>query len=125
MAETSTLDARTPLEHPGKRPPEVRLPKIVQALAFSASRRWTLARAARKHGDIFTLNVPLFGRMVVVADPQLAKELFMANPDDVGNIQPNLSRVLGSGSVFALDGAEHRKRRRLLTPPFHGKSIKN
>jgi cytochrome P450 len=67
----------------------------------------------------------LFGRLVVVADPQLAKELFTANPDDVGNIQPNLSRVLGSGSVFALDGAEHRKRRRLLTPPFHGRSIKN
>jgi cytochrome P450 len=33
--------------------------------------------------------------------------------------------VLGSGSVFALDGADHRRRRKLLTPPFHGKSIKN
>ena len=49
----------------------------------------------------------------------------MANTDDVGNIQPNLSRVLGNGSVFALDGADHRRRRKLLTPPFHGKSIKN
>ncbi len=33
--------------------------------------------------------------------------------------------MLGPGSVFALDRAEHRRRRKLLTPPFHGKSIKN
>ena len=43
----------------------------------------------------------------------------------LGNIQPNLSRLLGSGSVFALDRDDHRQRRRLLAPPFHGKSIKN
>ena len=43
----------------------------------------------------------------------------------LGNIQPNLSRLLGSGSVFGLEGDEHRQRRRLLAPPFHGKSIKN
>ncbi|PWQ88532.1 cytochrome P450, partial [Enterococcus faecium] len=60
-----------------------------------------------------------------VTEQCLAKQVFMANTDDVGNIQPNLSRVLGSGSVFALDGMDHRRRRKLLTPPFHGKSIKN
>ena len=80
---------------------------------------------ARRHGDVFTMNLPMFGRTVIVANPQLAKQLFTASTDDVGNIQPNLSRVLGSGSVFALDGADHRLRRKLLTPPFHGKSIKN
>ena len=74
---------------------------------------------------MFTLDLPVFGKTVTVADPLLAKQLFTANTDDVGNIQPNLSRILGSGSVFALDGAEHRRRRKLLTPPFHGKSIKN
>jgi len=79
----------------------------------------------RRYGDVFTMTLPVFGRSVVVADPQLAKQLFIANTDDVGNIQPNLSRVLGPGSVFALDGADHKRRRRLLTPPFHGKSIKN
>ncbi|MGH3560563.1 MAG: cytochrome P450, partial [Mycobacterium sp.] len=41
-----------------------------------------------------------------------------------GNLQPNLSRLLGSGSVFALDGADHRRRRNLLSPPFHGKSVR-
>jgi cytochrome P450 family 138 len=108
-----------------KAPPRLRLPKIVQGLAFSISRRWTIKQVSRHYGDVFTLNVPVFGKTVVIGDPQVAKELFTANTDDVGNIQPNLSRMLGPGSVFALDGADHRRRRKLLTPPFHGRSIKN
>ncbi|KUI21426.1 cytochrome P450 [Mycobacterium sp. GA-1285] len=106
-------------------PPKPPIPKPLLGIAFSISRRWTAARIARRYGPVFTLNVPVFGRTVVVGEPQLAKQLFMADTDDVGNIQPNLSRVLGPGSVFALDGAEHRRRRRLLTPPFHGKSVRN
>ena len=74
---------------------------------------------------MFTLNVPMFGRVVVVAEPELAKQIFTTSPDELGNIQPNLSRLFGSGSVFALDREEHRRRRRLLAPPFHGKSMKN
>ena len=106
-------------------PPRPPIPKALLGVAFSISRRWTVAQIARRYGSVLTLNLPVFGPTVVVGDPQLAKQLFMANTEDVGNIQPNLSRVLGPGSVFALDGAEHRRRRRLLTPPFHGKSIKN
>ena len=48
-----------------------------------------------------------------------------ASTDDLINVQPNLSRIFGPGSVFALDGKEHRARRELLAPPFHGQSIKN
>ncbi len=36
-----------------------------------------------------------------------------------------MSRLFGSGSVFALDRDDHRRRRRLLAPPFHGKAMKN
>ena len=106
-------------------PPGPRLPMFIQGFAYAVSRTWTIERMTRRYGDVFTMTLPVFGRAVVVADPVLAKQLFTANTDDVGNIQPNLSRVLGPGSVFALDGAEHKRRRRLLTPPFHGKSIKN
>jgi cytochrome P450 len=89
------------------------------------SRRWMMRWNARRYGNVFMLTVPIFGRVVGVADPQLAKQVFTSSPDDLGNIQPNLSRLLGSGSVFALDGDDHRRRRRLLAPPFHGKSMKN
>jgi len=108
-----------------KAPPEPRMPKLLQGLGFALNRRGTVEKLSRKYGDVFTLHALVFGPTVVVADPRVAKQLFAANTDDVGNIQPNLSRILGPGSVFALDGADHRRRRKLLTPPFHGKSVKN
>ena len=110
---------------PAKLPPAVAWPKALQGIGFAVSRRSTIRRAARRYGDVFTLDTPVFGHTVVVADPALVKQVFMASPDDLLNIKPNLSRVLGPGSIFALDGAEHRNRRKLLHPPFHGKSIKN
>lgn len=106
-------------------PPGPTLPRAVQGLAFSAARRWVVTRLVRRYGDVVTMNIPVFGRTVLVAEPQLAKQVYAANPEAVGNIQPNLSRMLGPGSVFALDGTDHRRRRKLLTPPFHGRSIKN
>ncbi|ODQ96054.1 cytochrome P450 [Mycolicibacterium holsaticum] len=125
MSESSTVEAPATPSRAVKLPPGPRLPMTLQGLAFIANRRWTVYRMARRYGEAFSLNIPIFGPTVVVAEPQLAKQVFTANTDDLGNVQPNLSRVLGPGSVFALDGAEHRRRRRLLTPPFHGKSVKN
>lgn len=84
-----------------------------------------IKRLARRYGSVFAVSLPLFGRVVVVGEPELAKQIFTTSPDELGNIQPNLSRMFGSGSVFALDRDDHRRRRRLLAPPFHGKSMKN
>ena len=106
-------------------PPVPRIPKALQGVAFTILRRWTVEQLVRRYGNIFTIDIPVCGPTVVVADPQLAKQIFTTSPDDLGNIQPNLSRLLGSGSVFALDRDDHRRRRRLLAPPFHGKSVKN
>ena len=124
-ATITTPQRSAPAPREVRLPPTPPVPRLIQGLGFTASRKWTVAQIVRRCGDVFTLQLPVFGRTVIVADPALAKELFMANTEDVGNIQPNLSRVLGSGSVFALDGTDHRQRRRLLTPPFHGKSIRN
>ena len=124
-ATITTPERSAPTPREVRLPPTPPVPRLIQGLGFTTSRKWTVAQIVRRCGDVFTLQLPVFGRTVIVADPALAKELFMANTEDVGNIQPNLSRVLGSGSVFALDGADHRRRRRLLTPPFHGKSIRN
>lgn len=106
-------------------PPGPRTARSLQGIAFALFRRPMTEMLVRRYGPAVTISLPVFGQTVIVADPHLAKQLFTAHTDDVGNIQPNLSRVLGPGSVFALDRAEHRRRRKLLTPPFHGKSVKN
>ena len=118
---TQTVDA--PVAGPAKLPPSPRLPKPLGALAFVANRRRTVGWLTRHCGRVVTVRVPVFGDSVLVSDPALAKQVFTTSPEVLYNIQPNLSRLLGKGSVFALDGADHRRRRKLLTPPFHGKSI--
>jgi cytochrome P450 family 138 len=102
-----------------------RIPKPLCGIIFAISRRRMIKRLARRYGNVFMLNIPIYGRVVMVGDPQLAKRIFTTSPEELGNIQPNLSRLFGSGSVFALDRDDHRRRRRLLAPPFHGKSMKN
>jgi cytochrome P450 len=110
---------------PGEQPPAVPFPKAVQGVAFAGFRRWMMRTATKRYGPVFAINVPFFGRTVMMADPALVRQVFLASTDDLINVQPNLSRIFGPGSVFALDGMEHRNRRKLLAPPFHGQSIKN
>ena len=120
MSEVATAPAAAV-----KLPPAARIPKLVQGFGFAMSRRLMMQRLSRRYGSVVTLRLPMWGRVIAVSDPQLAKQIFTTSPDELGNIQPNLSRLFGSGSVFGLEGDEHRRRRRLLAPPFHGKSMKN
>jgi cytochrome P450 len=125
MSEATMLDLEAPDGAPANLPPVVALPKVIQSIGFIAMRAQMLRAAARRYGPAFTVNIPVFGRVVVVTEPTLVRQVFTASADDLLNIKPNLSRLMGAGCVFALDRTEHRNRRKLLTPPFHGKSIKN
>jgi cytochrome P450 len=106
-------------------PPAVRKPKFVQGVGFAFFRRKAMRNWIKRHGRIFELNVPFFGRSVVVSDPALVRSVCTASGEQLVNVQPNLSNWLGPGSTFGLDGSRHRDRRRLLTPAFHGQSLKN
>lgn len=126
MTETATVSTEatsTPRE--GKKPTALPLPKLAQGIAFAAFRRRFIRQASKRYGQVFEINVPFFRHTVFVADPALVRQVFTASTDDLINVQPNLSRIFGPGSVFALDRGEHRNRRKLLAPPFHGQSIKN
>jgi len=106
-------------------PPGAGITKYLQAIAFLLWRDKLLTRARRRYGDVFTVNLPVFGRSVVVARPDLVKQVFTA-PADVlvfGEISP-LGDLIGPGSLFAMDGAEHLRERRLILPAFHGERMK-
>jgi len=105
-------------------PPAPAIPKLVQAVAFSISRRRTADVLSRRYGNAFTLNLPAFGRTVMIADKDLIKEVYSADPNQLGAPHAVVNGVFGPGSVFNLDGDEHRQRRRLVTPPFHGKAVR-
>jgi hypothetical protein len=107
---------------PVRLPPGPRTPKLIQGITFAASRRTSVGSLARRYGPTLTLNLPIFGKTVLISEPDLVKDLFTAGADLVGRAT-NLGEVLGPGSTFSLDGEEHRARRKLLVPPFHGKRM--
>ncbi|MFX0580909.1 cytochrome P450 [Nocardia nepalensis] len=98
-------------------------PALVQALEVMAGRTRAWRRLHDRYGSAFTVYLPRFGRMVVLSDPAEVKALFTASSDVADNVDVNLGQFLGPGSLFSLRGADHRKQRKLLTPPFHGRRL--
>jgi len=104
-------------------PPGPSVPRAVQgAYALTVAQRG-MRRMRERYGDTFTVNVPIFGRAVVISDPAEVRQVFMTGSDVADNLDRNLGRLLGPGSLFALGGEEHHRQRRLLVPPFHGRRL--
>lgn len=108
----------------GLNPPRVRAPKLVTGVEFAFFRRAAMRRWTVRYGHVFEINVPLFGRCVVVSDPALVRQVCTAGVDQLDNVAPNLGNWFGAGSTFGLDGSRHHDRRRLLAPALHGQSLK-
>jgi len=84
-----------------------------------------LVRCASRYGDPFTLP-HAFGAMVMTGRPSGIQEIFSADPDTFEVPGKELSHpLLREGSIIMLDGAPHRAARRLLSPSFHGESIRS
>lgn len=105
-------------------PPGPRLNKYVQGLGFLLARRRGVEALAKRFGPTFSINVPALGNAVVVGDPALIKDVFTTDAGLIGR-SGSLGEVFGPGSTFSLDGDEHRRRRKLLVPPFHGKRMRS
>jgi len=115
----------TATTEPVRLPPGPRIPKLIQGAAVLTARYGAVAALGRRYGSTFTLNIPVFGETVVISDPVLVKDLFSTHRDLVGRPQNNLGGdVLGPGSIFNLEGDELQARRKLLLPPFNGKSMR-
>lgn len=103
-------------------PPAPAIPRAVQLAAVLTGKRGLLRRLRASYGSAFKLSIPLLGDAVVLSDPAEIREMLTAS-DRFGNIENNLGLVLGPGSLFALDGPEHRRQRKLLVPPFNGRRL--
>ncbi|WP_319452233.1 MULTISPECIES: cytochrome P450 [unclassified Mycobacterium] len=104
-------------------PPGPALPKAVQGALALTDRRVALRVVRRRYGSAFSLNLPIFGHMVVLSDPNDIRQLFRTGARVADTTDANLGRVMGPNSLFALSGDRHRAQRKLLTPPFHGRRL--
>ena len=99
-------------------------PRLIQGATALTAPLWNIRRLRRRYGPTFTVDVPIFGKAVVISDPADVKQLFMTNPGIADNLDINLGRVLGPNSFFAITGDAHKRQRKLLTPPFHGRRLR-
>ncbi len=123
--EQATLSRPAAL-NPAPFPPGSRLPAIAQAVRYVRAPLGFLTDLQRRHGDIFSVSFPYFGKVVYVADPGLVKAVFTGSPGQFHAGEANatvLEPALGPNSVLTLDDAPHMQQRKLLLPPFHGERI--
>lgn len=104
-------------------PPGSRAPALVQIGRWIAHPLRLLDENRARYGTVFTMTAPGNSKFVVIADPELTKQVFTAPADvllaGVGNATI-LEPILGKHSLITLDGDEHLRQRRLLLPAFHG-----
>jgi cytochrome P450 len=106
-------------------PPGPRAPAAVNTARLMRRPLETLLGWRRRHGDLITVRLLVFGTGVYVADPDAIGEMFSGDQSDLraGEANEPLTPVLGRRSVLTLDGREHLRQRRLLLPPFGGTAI--
>jgi cytochrome P450 len=106
-------------------PPGPSSPMPVQTLGMMTRQRPYLERLRRRYGNMFSIKVLGLGPMVVLADPDLIKHTFQADPTvlHAGSRSP-LRKVLGDNSLLGIDEDQHMEQRKLLLPPFKGQRMK-
>jgi len=107
-------------------PPGPRSPALFQIARWVMQPLGMLREYHAKFGDVFTLRTPRNEKFVIVADPDLIKQVVTADPATLlagkGNATV-LEPMLGKFSLLTLDGADHLRQRRLLLPAFHGERM--
>lgn len=98
---------------------------FVNGVFFLLARNAMMRRLQRRYGDAFTISMPGFGRIVMLAKPDLVKQVFTAKPDVLHGGKNPLGEVLGPGSLFSMDEDRHLEERRMLLPPFHGDRMRS
>lgn len=105
----------------------MRVPPTSSHSTFRTTWRWLrepypyFELLRRELGETFSMR--LFGLdLVIFSNPEHVKEIFSDGGDELqaGQFNRTLAPLLGSGSVLMADGREHRRKRKLLLPPFHG-----
>ncbi len=102
-----------------------KLPPLLQMLQWVLRPVSFLEECSKQYGDPFQANFG-YGPIVFFSDPQAVEAILTLDPKLFDSSRGNLPLlpVVGGRSVLLLEGEEHRQRRRLLLPPFHGERMR-
>ena len=86
-----------------------------------------LDRCDREYGDTFAIGLPgALNNIIFTSNPQAIQQILTNDTKKLsapGASNQILKPFLGDRGVMLLDGAEHRQRRQLLMPQFHGDKV--
>lgn len=107
-------------------PPSTSLPSALVTLRFLARPTTLMRRLTRELGDTFMFELAGVQPTVMITRPEDVKTLFTAPHEDVPTVSSStaLGLFLGEHSVLTLNGPEHIRQRRLLSPSFRGDKLK-
>lgn len=82
--------------------------------------------SVQRYGSMFQIGSESASPLVYVGEPEVVKEIFALDGDQVVSGQGNgvLETMVGKHSILLLDGEPHRRQRKLLMPPFHGEQLR-
>ncbi|MBL8679566.1 MAG: cytochrome P450 [Myxococcales bacterium] len=105
-------------------PPGPNTPALFVTLGYMKDAYKYYRTQYQKFGSPFTVRT-LRGPLVIVTDPEQAKQVFTQNPDELDVWGADaLDPIVGPTSLLLVAGNRHKRDRKLLTPPFHGARMK-
>ena len=108
-------------------PPGPRVPSLFQMLKWVFRPIPFMQGCAETYGDAFTVRLIGVPPMVFFSDPAAIKQVFTGDPERLQAGQANsmaFKLIVSSNSILLLDGARHKRERKLLMPPFHGERMR-
>lgn len=130
MTAADGLTATIPV---GSQPPGPRVISPIRPLLAAAcgigyliAGQWLARRLFATYGPVVAIPLPGIP-VVLIKDPELVKQVFAEKPDVLlggRGVRPS-AIIYGTGSMFVQDEPEHLRRRKLLTPPLHGKALES
>ncbi|MEM1427211.1 MAG: cytochrome P450, partial [Cyanobacteria bacterium P01_H01_bin.130] len=106
-------------------------PPSTDALVLWQTLRWVLSplslldESRDRLGDLFSLNR---NGVIISGHPDHIREIFERDGQALstpGHFNRILQPLLGEQSLLLLGSKPHRRRRKLLMPPFHGKALQS
>ncbi len=108
--------------------PDVNIPKAIQLWQWITNPVGYLHNCDRQYGDIFAVHFSkLFDGVIFVSNPAAIQQLLTSDTKQFaapGTANQLLKPFLGDRGTILLDGLEHRQRRQLVMPAFHGDKVR-
>jgi cytochrome P450 family 110 len=128
MKKLPNLPIYSKLLNRTKEIPSLPIPGYQQAFQWIFDPLKYLHKHQRECGDVFTANVTSsLTSAVLFSNPQAIQQILTSDTKQLsvpGSNVKSLDPILGNRGILSLDGHEHRQRRQLLIPQFHGDKIR-